>query len=198
MYNHKGHYICECGKEFIKSQSFNAHKSSCRIHLGDEKWQARMAKSKQNLAKATAAVAHHKKVAREAKQAQWDSESHFCKRCGKQFYKQIGSGLYCSNFCAHARSQSLETKQKIAAAVNESRRKWSYHGYYKDISYASSYELIFLIWCLDHSIKIERCKYTFIYTYNNQDHVYIPDYYIPDSNTIVELKSEYADKILCK
>ena len=63
MYNHKGHYICECGKEFIKSQSFNAHKSSCRIHLGDEKWQARMAKSKQNLAKATAAVAHHKKVA---------------------------------------------------------------------------------------------------------------------------------------
>ena len=25
-------YKCECGKEFEKSQSFNAHKSNCKIH----------------------------------------------------------------------------------------------------------------------------------------------------------------------
>lgn len=25
-------YICECGKEYDKPQSFNAHKSSCKIH----------------------------------------------------------------------------------------------------------------------------------------------------------------------
>lgn len=30
-------YRCECGKEFTDSQSFNGHKSHCRIHLGEER-----------------------------------------------------------------------------------------------------------------------------------------------------------------
>ena len=37
-FDYTGHYTCECGKEFKKSQSFNAHKSNCRIHLGEQRW----------------------------------------------------------------------------------------------------------------------------------------------------------------
>ena len=194
MFAHEGHYVCVCGREFTKSQSFNAHKSHCKLHLGEAKYNARMARSKQNLRYASEVVSQHKATLREAKLAQWESEEHFCIRCGRQFYKQIGSGLYCSDFCSHARPQSLETRQKIATAMNESNCIRSYHGYYKNISYASSYELIFLVYCLDHNIAIERCKYTFTYIYRGEEHVYIPDYYLPESNTIIELKSEYANK----
>lgn len=31
----EGHFICECGREFTKSQSLYSHQSHCKIHLGD-------------------------------------------------------------------------------------------------------------------------------------------------------------------
>lgn len=152
--------------------------------------------AKQNLALATAAYKAKCKAVRDAKQAQWDSEQHFCKTCGKQFYKKIGTGIYCSRSCSSSRPHSLETKQKIAIACGSTNCSSSYHGYYKDLPFQSSYELIFLVYCLDHDIKIERCKFTFEYVWQNSPHVYIPDFYLPDTNTIVELKSERADKNL--
>jgi hypothetical protein len=36
----EGTYKCECGKEFLKSQSINAHYSRCKVHRG-EKYVAR-------------------------------------------------------------------------------------------------------------------------------------------------------------
>ena len=36
-----GYYVCKCGKEFTEPNKFNAHKSHCRIHLGEEKFNAR-------------------------------------------------------------------------------------------------------------------------------------------------------------
>ena len=26
-------YVCECGKIFTNSQSFNGHKSNCKVHI---------------------------------------------------------------------------------------------------------------------------------------------------------------------
>lgn len=31
----EGHFVCECGREFSKSQSYYAHCSHCKIHLDD-------------------------------------------------------------------------------------------------------------------------------------------------------------------
>lgn len=31
----EGHFVCECGREFTKSQSLYAHQRHCKIHLGD-------------------------------------------------------------------------------------------------------------------------------------------------------------------
>ena len=70
-----------------------------------------------------------------------------------------------------------------------------YNGYYC----ASSYELIFLVYCLDHNIQIERNKFTFNYTYNGKDHVYIPDWYLPETDTIIECKGitpKYNDELV--
>lgn len=33
--NKEGIFICECGREFNKSQSYYAHQSHCKVHLGD-------------------------------------------------------------------------------------------------------------------------------------------------------------------
>lgn len=30
-----GHFVCECGREFEKSQSLYAHQGKCKVHLGD-------------------------------------------------------------------------------------------------------------------------------------------------------------------
>lgn len=70
MFTHEGHYVCVCGREFTKSQSFNAHKSHCKLHLGEAKYNARMARSKQNLRYASEVVSQHKAALREAKLAQ--------------------------------------------------------------------------------------------------------------------------------
>lgn len=32
----EGNFICKCGREFTKSQSFYAHQSHCKVHLGKE------------------------------------------------------------------------------------------------------------------------------------------------------------------
>lgn len=39
-------YRCECGREFTKPNSFNGHKSQCKIHLGEEKYNARIVQNK--------------------------------------------------------------------------------------------------------------------------------------------------------
>lgn len=31
-FNHIGNYVCECGKTFNSSQSFNGHKSNCKVY----------------------------------------------------------------------------------------------------------------------------------------------------------------------
>ena len=45
-FQHLGHYVCECGKEFTKAQSYNAHLSHCKVHLGEEKYQTRLVQQK--------------------------------------------------------------------------------------------------------------------------------------------------------
>ena len=65
------------------------------------------------------------------------------------------------------------------------------HGYYKGFYCDSTYELAYLIYCLDHNIKIERCKETFQYFYNNKIHTYHPDFLV--DGIIVEIKNFYSE-----
>jgi len=75
-------------------------------------------------------------------------------------------------------------------------------GRYKDIWCDSSYELIYLVYCLDNNINIIRNKDYFPYFYNNEKHNYLPDFYLPDTDTYIELKGRniYYDEgiVECK
>jgi hypothetical protein len=57
-----------------------------------------------------------------------------------------------------------------------------YKGYWCD----SSYELVWVIYQLDHCIPFERNKQRFEYIWNNKKHEYIPDFI--QNDTIIEIK----------
>jgi len=60
-------------------------------------------------------------------------------------------------------------------------------GWYKGFWCDSSYELAYLIYCLDNNIKIERNKKGFKYTLKNKDHLFYPDFIV--NGEYVEIKN---------
>lgn len=69
-------------------------------------------------------------------------------------------------------------------------------GRYKGIWCDSSWELAYLIYCLDHGIKIERCTESFDYEYEGQKHKYFPDFIV--EGTYIEIKGFNTDKVQAK
>ena len=112
-------YICECGKEFVNPQSFNGHKSHCKIHLGD-KWEARQV-SMQNWIDAGKMCAMNNslliKEQKEVDRLNWFNEKHYCETCGAIITEFIGSGRFCSTKCAHAYSSSFVNRSSTNKTV---------------------------------------------------------------------------------
>ena len=94
--------------------------------------------------------------------------------------------------------QTEETRAKISKSMKEKglgglrsgsgrgKQGW-YKGYWCD----SSWELAYVMWCLEHNIKLQRNKEAFEYTYNNQIRKYYPDFILEDG-TYVEIKGYYT------
>lgn len=259
-------YICICGKEFDNSQSFNGHRSHCKVYLESkgidyavyqETKKAKCKDTKQSSKlKHTAAV----RTKKDKPITQWIEEKHVCERCGKVMTEKYGSGRFCCRSCANARHHSEDTKQKIKASFHKTidsrtteeklhirnqiinrckdeymknpcyckvcgnlvpyerknknycsrecayansggyRQNASYgkFGTYKGVYCDSTYELAFLIYCLDHNIQIERCTTYFMYEYEGSFHKYYPDFYLPESDTYIETKGQMTELVYIK
>ena len=61
---------------------------------------------------------------------------------------------------------------------------------YNKVRYQGSYELDFLKFFEKLNIKVTKCK-SIKYTLNESKKVYFPDFYLPEYNLIVEIKSKY-------
>lgn len=61
-------------------------------------------------------------------------------------------------------------------------KKGWYKGYFCD----STYELAYVIYCLDHNIPIERNREYFLYEYQGKQHRYYPDFIV--DGVLVEIK----------
>lgn len=117
-FNHEGNYVCECGKRFTNSQSFNGHKVHCSEHRANKNntayWELidknRNDKSKDALIKLW-------EQRKQDKANLWAADGHRCKKCGKAMTIKFGSGRYCSRSCANSREHTQETKDKISSSL---------------------------------------------------------------------------------
>lgn len=89
---------------------------------------------------------------------------------------------------------SVETKHKISLSKrgnNYGNR--SKKGYYKNFYCDSTYELVYVIYCLDHQIGIKRCDTYYEYEYNGSKHLYFPDFEI--DGCIIEIKGYHTELV---
>ena len=119
-----------------------------------------------------------------------------CKYCGKEYSKrERGQSNYCSDECMkNARFEKLSdiAKKSNFGGYKENSIKKHHHGNYKGLHYDSSWELAFIIYCLEHNIKIERCNEIRYYEINGIQKKYFPDFIIND-NEIIEIKGFYNE-----
>ena len=93
-------------------------------------------------------------------------------------------------------------KAKISATMKKNKKaggirpgsgrgkKGKYKGYYCD----STYELVYIIYNIDHNIKFDRCDFYYTYQYKGEYHKYFPDFILADGS-LVEIKGYLTDKV---
>ena len=66
--------------------------------------------------------------------------------------------------------------------------------YLDDIIFDSSWEIIAYFYFKHHSINIVKSYFAYKYTYDNKDHVYFPDFYLPDTDELIEIKGREFER----
>ena len=127
MLENQKNYICVCGRKFINSQSFNAHKGHCEKHqLLKYGSLSKMKNHHKNIGDNCHKTSEIKrKIKENSELTQWISEQHTCEKCGKVMTEKFGSGRFCSPSCANSRNHSEETKKKISNSVKNNPNGWA-------------------------------------------------------------------------
>lgn len=100
-----------------------------------------------------------------------------CVECGEIYYRRYKkSGDYCSGKCNPKMGGYRENSVKSYKA-----------GTYDGISFDSSWELAFYLYCKDKEVQIERNKQGFPYFYDGKKRLYYPDFII-NGNEYIEIK----------
>lgn len=111
-----------------------------------------------------------------------------CSDDKKNYLKKICKGI--------SKTPELEIlrKEKISNTMKNNKNSGGYRkgsgrgksGWYKGFYCDSSYELVFVIFCLENGINIKRNTEKRKYLFNNKEKNYIPDFII--DNELVEIK----------
>jgi len=70
-------------------------------------------------------------------------------------------------------------------------------GIYKDFIYQSNYELNYMKFLEQNNILFQKAdtkEHRILYFFKNQKHYYYPDFYLPETDVIVEIKASFAVK----
>lgn len=116
-----------------------------------------------------------------------------CKQCGTEFLitdktkrGTIKNYSFCCEKCKHDFFSSLAKSSHMGGYVPNSIKKHK-HGNYLGIHCDSSWELAFLVYCLEHNIPIKRCEEKRVYLFNGNKKNYFPDFVI-NNDQVVEIK----------
>lgn len=191
-------HVCEhCGK--IMTEKFGSGRFCCRACAN-----ARVTSAKQR-ASASKQMSHLNTImkirsnTRQLKlELEYSSHPNYCIICGNVLDWSHRYNKTCSEECRRKRLSEFAALNVAKHEGNLNTKNSGYkHGYYHDIYCASSYELAFVVYCLEHEIKIRRNTQGFSYQFNGESHTYYPDFII-DENTYVETKNYYTELVQAK
>lgn len=168
-----------CGKEFKNLNGLHNHEIRCKVNpnhikitpskgmLGKTAWNKGLNKTDERVLKGI--ITHRKRYLE-----------------GKYDYSH--------------NKHSEETKEKIRKQKLELCKKQGTNlcgkglrGYYKGFYCQSSWELAYVIYCLDHNIYLKRNKNRFSYILDGVERSYFPDFLL-EGETYIEIKGYYDRK----
>lgn len=190
--DHKLYYCEKCGK--LVTEKFGSGKFCSRkcanSHKMSEDTKLKISNSVKKNPHGWASQNYERKREYKKRLQEYNKNPNKCKVCGKLLdYKH-----------KHRKTCGDKNCLKVLNSKNGGYKKHSRKGnagYYKGFYCDSTYELIFLIYCLDHNIKIERNKQYFLYKYENKIHKYYPDFLI-NNNTLIEIKNFDSELVRLK
>jgi hypothetical protein len=145
---------------------------------------------------------NNKNVSVEELRIEYSKNPNKCEFCGKELSYERRQRKTCSRKCQDELWKLwLKTNKTMMAekGFGGGYRKGSVrsrYGYYKGIYCASTYELVFLIYSLEHNISIERNTKFFEYELNGEIKHYLPDFKI--GNKYVEIKNYNREDVIAK
>lgn len=93
-----------------------------------------------------------------------------------------------------SREKHKLSMKRVYSISRERPRKKFKAGIYNGIECDSSWELAYLLYCLDNNISIVRNHRGFKYRWDDGEHTYFPDFYLPEEDTYVEIKGYKVDR----
>ena len=108
----------------------------------------------------------------------------------KEFYK-THSGSWLGRTHTQEQKDKISLKMKGNHNNNPNKTGRGKKGWYRGFYCSSTYELAFIIYCLDNNINIERYKGYYVYEYEGKSHRYYPDFII--DGTIYEIKGFWTE-----
>ena len=182
---------CECcGK--VMTEKFRSGRF-CSISCANKRTHSNETKNKIGLSlKGSKRCIEQLNLRKERNIEKYYKSPKVCNYCGKQLSFEQRNLKYCSDECRE--NGTAESSFNKLHRIDTSKHwrgnfKWgTYMGFWCD----SSWELAFVMYCLDNGINIIQNHDFFNYQYNGKTHKYTPDFIV--DGTYVEIKGYFTDK----
>ena len=129
----------------------------------------------------------------------YDVNPKLCVICNRSIAYEHRNRKTCCTECQYKLSGiiSRNSAQRKGGNNNvQGVRGTAHYGTYKGIHCDSSFELAFVIYCLEHNIQFERNTQGFDYIYEGENKKYFPDFII--NGTYIEIKNYWSEQVQAK
>jgi hypothetical protein len=120
----------------------------------------------------------------------YNENPKYCLVCNTKIEYDRRFANTCTNRACQL--QLISTQSKGNGGFRLNSHSYGKHGNYKGYRCDSTYELVYIIYNLDHDIYFERNTIGYPYEYNDVLHMYYPDFKLADGS-FVEIKGQVTE-----